>query len=464
MARKSTVSQIFSHASPEDLIAFLKKAIANNDVLKKQFVAKFAGRIRTRAQEDYVAIIGQLRRDFSDRGFVHYNQSFSFATGLDNLLVQADMHIANGLYREAFDIAIAVAREGAATYGQADDSSGSIAQSIDSAFETMQSILSHDDVPYELRNHILATLLEDFERKDYDDYGFEDRPWIAATSARWEPDQVNEIELALLRIQVRYLQKKSGYQHSSIPECLHALYQNHSLDDKRKKIELESGGSNVIRLRMVKALVEQQAYTQAKALVQEGIQDKRHRYNGPGELDWEDWLIKILELEGDTASLYSTYEKLYYDAGHHSSRWYQKWKAAAGDRWNAAFTELIARISPGQDSSPAWLAAVLHEEQMWDKLIVLLQHNSSDFYLITQYSDSLRAHYPAEIIQLFIPVIREEAVSANKRSHYRRICDHILWIRETQGGKPAADLIIDELKQKYPHRTAMQDEFGKVGR
>jgi hypothetical protein len=464
MTAKSTISQIFARASPEDLIAFLKKAILTDDVLKGKFVAEFAGRIRVPGEKDYVAIIGELRRDFSDRGFIHYNQSFSFAKGLDNLLAQADMHIEHGLYREAFDIALAVAREGAATYGQADDSSGSMAQSIDMAFETIQSVLSHEDVPYELRIHILDALMADFERKDYDDYGFEDRPWIAATSAQWEPDQVNDIEQALLRIQAGYLRKKSGYLHSSIPECLHALYQNHGLDDKRKKIEAESGISNVIRLRMVKALVEQGAYARAKTLVQEGIQDKRHRYNDPGELDWEDWLIKILELEGDTETLYRTYKKLYCDAGQHSAKWYQKWKAAAGDKWNAEFVELIAKISPGRDDSPAWLAAVLHEEEMWRKLISLLQHYSSDSSLITGYCNSLREHYPAEIIELIIPVIREEAVSANKRSHYRRICDYIIWIQKTHGGEEPASELIEELKDRYPYRTAMQDELGKVER
>jgi hypothetical protein len=198
--------------------------------------------------------------------------------------------------------------------------------------------------------------------------------------------------------------------------------------------------------------------------VQEGIQDKRHRYNDPGELDWEDWLIKILEFEGDAETVYHTYKKLYCDAGQHSAKWYQKWKAAAGDKWNAEFVELIAKISPGRDDSPTWLAAVLHEEEMWRKLISLLQHYSSDSSLITGYCNSLREHYPAEIIELIIPVIREEAVSANKRSHYRRICDYIIWIQKTHGGEEPASELIEELKGRYPYRTAMQDELGKVGR
>jgi hypothetical protein len=98
-----------------------------------------------------------------------------------------------------------------------------------------------------------------------------------------------------------------------------------------------------------------------------------------------------------------------------------KWKTACSDGWSDEFAELIARVSPGRDGSPHMLAPVLREEQMWDALIKLLQRFSGSFDLICKYADDLRSQYPEEVIRLMVPVIRQEAFHANKRSSYRKI-------------------------------------------
>jgi hypothetical protein len=74
------------------------------------------------------------------------------------------------------------------------------------------------------------------------------------------------------------------------------------------------------------------------------------------------------------------------------------------------------------------------------------------------YGSQLSAHYPSDVYSLCLAEIRKQAAEANNRDLYKHVCSNIKRLVEF-GGKSEADVVIAELKSRYPRRPAMLEEL-----
>ena len=75
-------------------------------------------------------------------------------------------------------------------------------------------------------------------------------------------------------------------------------------------------------------------------------------------------------------------------------------------------------------------------------------------YSLAQLSE----HYPSDVYSICMSEIRKQATEANNRDLYKHVCSNIKLLVEF-GARSEADVVINELKSRYPRRPAMLEEL-----
>lgn len=78
--------------------------------------------------------------------------------------------------------------------------------------------------------------------------------------------------------------------------------------------------------------------------------------------------------------------------------------------------------------------------------------------LVFNYGAQLSEHYPSDVYSICMSEIRKQATEANNRVLYKHICSSIKLLVEF-GARSEADVVINELKSRYPRRPAMLEEL-----
>lgn len=121
--------------------------------------------------------------------------------------------------------------------------------------------------------------------------------------------------------------------------------------------------------------------------------------------------------------------------------------------WEAEYPSLLERLEQNLPYN-LYMQILSTEGELSRLLTVVSAHPSSVF----DYGEQLSVEFPQVTYELCLEEIRSQAVETGNRRKYRQLCDNIKHlfvygaVAETYG-------IIDELKAKYPRRSAMLDEL-----
>jgi len=99
---------------------------------------------------------------------------------------------------------------------------------------------------------------------------------------------------------------------------------------------------------------------------------------------------------------------------------------------------------------------IIHEKLK----IRLLDYCKKNIRYITELYPHLLPECKADVGEIFIQYIKQQAAGASDRGMYRKVCDLIRHYKKACGS--TAFEIRDELVAQYPKRPAFLDELGKV--
>ena len=106
---------------------------------------------------------------------------------------------------------------------------------------------------------------------------------------------------------------------------------------------------------------------------------------------------------------------------------------------------------------PKDLIHILIMEELESLIIKLI---SNYLPLVSEYYDLLSDRYETELNEIYQSYIYSLAKTANKRSHYKKVCNEIKRYKSLTGID--VDPIVEELKVLYKKRRAMIEELDKV--
>jgi hypothetical protein len=233
-----------------------------------------------------------------------------------------------------------------------------------------------------------------------------------------------------------------------------------------------------VRQGEVDKALERRDFRAAKELIAGGIrvaQEKDH----PGTVTrWRKELLRVATLENDTDAIRTSAKGLAFDPWFDAT-YYDQWKKTyPPGEWPAVIEQYLAEKmaamakprekkkgaaryvpppDPLQELGPVYIA-----EKYWDRLLALVQQKNT-LQTTLSYHPYLHKHYPKELLELYLPALRQRGDQVNNRSEYAELAGTMKKIMADipKGKIPLKDLA-RELIAKYPKRPAFIEELNTV--
>jgi hypothetical protein len=239
-----------------------------------------------------------------------------------------------------------------------------------------------------------------------------------------------------------------------------AFYIESGWDEEAKELIQQNLDIVEICQAEVEKAVTRKDYTAAKQLIADGItlaEEKNH----PGTVNkWKEALLRIAVAENDTETIRSLCCYFMFDSGF-STDYYRQWKQTfpATEQKDAIECVIAEKI----DEKKQWsLGSLYVEEQMWDRLLEMLQVDNN-LYFLEEYHDHLVKRYPKELLALYIPQFTILGNRVGNRSQYAELAGKMKRVlKDIPEAKEPITALINELISRKPRRPALIDELNRV--
>ena len=142
-------------------------------------------------------------------------------------------------------------------------------------------------------------------------------------------------------------------------------------------------------------------------------------------------------------------------------KYYQILKRYVPDKQWPSFVEQVVQEMNAQGYVPADpLAKIFIQEEQWLRLLAFLQ-SKNDLVMITRYEKYLPDEYADTIVMMYRKAILQYMADHTGRDHYRQVVQHLQRMLALGGYTQVAE-VIEVLTQKYPRRTALREELGRL--
>jgi hypothetical protein len=427
----------------------------------------------------YSRLIQKLINRYTDHGYISYRESFGFSEEVNRLLDTGYQLSGRKNFRDAFLIAKPALKELMAVITYADDSDGSIGDSIDYIVQLIATISQSAEASPEIKSHVFDFLQEELKDSlyyDYGDFGYDlfDIYQGLAVDLGKAPEFLAFVDSMIRKLQGEYENYRREYFLKWKIEFLKSVHR----PDEAEKLMAQNMDIVELRQKEVDKAIENKDYIRAKALIKDGIQIAEEKKHSGTVSQWKKELLRIALLENDVTKVrdYARYFAL--DRGFNSG-YYNQWKETyAEEEWKPIIEQYIQETTENltkehrKNKDGGWssphppllrsLAPVFIGEKYWDRLLALVkQENSLDATL--QYHPHLIKCYPDELLDIYIPALEHLGERVNNRNQYGDMAAKMVKIlKDIPNGKEKIQGVARNLIAKYPRRPAMREELNRV--
>lgn len=381
------------------------------------------------------------------RRYDFYQAAYDAASGLDNMLSDADYFIEQGEYAPAAGIAMSVAEAIPRNYENVDDSSGTLGDTFNMATECIITILHSEQVAKRLKEEIYEWAKREMNNSVYSDYGFDSLADVykAACEELGETDEV----LADLDRQIK---EANDYQKESVVLRKIRFMQSRNLDTSafiEKYLEM-----NAVRKIRFDQMMEVGLYNEALVLARRGIEiASKDNYRGTLN-NWEKSILEIYLNQGDVVNILSQAEKLLCKSHYDNDEYYQIVKKYTNPN---DWTNTLERILHSFENSSyfnSFAANVMVEQQMWERLLAYCKKGNTIAVTIEQYERYLKPHFEKEILDIYYNYVEKQALITHS-SAYDCVARMLRRMRTFIGGNEVVDQLLQEYRNTYKRRKNM---------
>ena len=479
--KKLTIADLVKQVSADELRAFLIDYAGADKTFATKLQLHFADKDeRIDVGKHYTELIKKIVRTHSDRhGFVEYRATFKLAKEIDGLLATGAKLVGQQNFKDALTLGFVLLRAMMTLLTESDDSAGNIGGAVSGAVDLLRDVALAEDIAQPLRRQLFDELATELTDKRYFDYG--DAGLWMLDVAYQTALRLGEPDLFLALID-RLLSSRKSTTDTFNQDYLRALRVKFLRDAGRTEEadrQMQASMDIVdIRAQAVAEAMRANQYDRAKTLLLEGIrlaEGKKH----PGTVrQWEELLLAIAETEKTTPAIRELTKRFAFNP-RFDLRYFRRWKETFSvDEWAEEYRLLVARIRRDETEAakgrrPGWgynladallarLGPVLVEEKQWADLLALVQE-APRLDVLKQVLPHLAGPYPAEMLALFLPAIREVADRASTRPDYKNVAALLTLVRQNiADSKLPTDALIHELKATFIKRPAMLDELRTI--
>ncbi|GAB3992077.1 hypothetical protein GCM10028807_24350 [Spirosoma daeguense] len=478
---KLTIADLVQELSADELRVFLVEYATSDKTFAAKLQLHFAAKDeRIDVGQHYVDLTRKLVQAHTDRrGFIDYRSTFKLAKEINTLLATGSKLIVQHNFKDSLTLGMILLEEIMTVLTKCDDSAGNISDTLRNSVELLREIALHDDTALPLRRQLFDRLADSLTDKRY--FGYSDAGLSMLDVARQTSLKLHEPDLFLeLLDKLQPLLRSAG--STFYPDYLRTLRVKflREIDrDEDADRETEANMDIVqVRAQAVDKAIQTKQYDRAKTLVQDGIRIAEKNKH-PGTVhQWMEKLLVIAEAEKSIDDIRRFTKQFAFDRWF-NVEYFRRWKATfSAEEWAVEYTSLVEKIRQdiakeagkrrsgwgynAADALLSQLGPIFLEEKQWPDLLVLLQQ-APRLDAIKEMMPHLADSYPTEMLALLLPAIRQLAEQANTRSDYKNVASWITSVRKTiAGSRDATDALINEFKETYVKRSAMQDELKRI--
>ncbi len=417
--------------------------------------------------EKYRKIISQgVYSAIGNSGYLDYRSLPKALKIVDKLFSEAQKHLANKKYHEAFSILSAVAMECVDNMEYIDDSDGECVGFIEGSLSLIDTILKSNSDKM-LNDAIFNWLLEQMKNEEYNnfDMGYELEALFFDYTKK-----INKLESAYQYIneKIKLANKKDGWSKTYDLEK-YLKYKMDLLKEEGKNAEAEEIINNNIHLDDFRKLKIEQAiknkdFTNAITLLNKGIIQARNENYAGTVKEYKELLLSVYKKTNDTENI-KLISKQLLDEDFSIENYRNYKKNFLPNEWESECLKYITKFSQKKSSgsnysSSSNLALIFIEEKMWDKLFEIVK-SSKSIRVIEDNQKYLKENYSGELIILYEKAILKYAENTG-RDIYSNIVTYLHNMAKLENGEAQAIRISSELLETYKNRKAMKEVFSKL--
>jgi len=459
-SNKNKIENILKKVSKEELQNFILEQFKNERSLRNSFIAYFADLIDGDPDEKYRTIIHNLFKSYTDRyGFIDYRKTQKLVDALSDLSSKADQIFTRGNIPESMIICKTMIEEIPLLLNNADDGDGGISSVLEDAFDILSRIA--DKAPPLLKDELFQYYTDEYQKEKYHQYDIDDRfldliPELVTT------DEQEKIFFDLLDKQIE-IEKKKEYSDYSTVRLISAKLEylkRNNLDSEVKKILEQNIIYPKFRGMLIDGEIRKRNYEKAKDLCLEGIKISEKKYHPGTTIEWQQKILEISEQENNINDVRKWSEVLYFNFDH-DMKYFKKLKSTYNiSEWKDECENIIEKLKKknknGMYYSAGALAEIFIEEKYMERLLKLVQINSTHLEFIDENALHLKDIYPEEIITLYVDGIKSLAKITDVKIYYE-VIGYMKNLSKIKGSEIKVRQLLNYFKGLYRNRRKMME-------
>ena len=452
------VDEILEKLSHDNIKDYIKEHCLKDSNFRQQFLIQYASLVMPDSKDLYSQQIKAILKTALGRnGYIGYSEARYVGNAVHDLVSRAEILVEATNYKTAIYISCAVLEEMTKALNFADDSNGDIGGNIEYAVNLLSAI-SQQPIDETLQKELYNYCLKSWQEMLFDGWHWHFTMLDIAVELTKNDNEAKRIHGLLdevkpnntdwdwdmqeaQRIRANLIRKTEGEEKASA-----FLEKNLSNSDFRKEI--------------IEKAIKVKDYNKAIALSEEGINiDARDK---PGLAnDWRDYLLNVYIILNDAENIIKTARFLFLDSNREKKRYYDLLKKQLSpESWGYFVKCLIEDILKKDKWAHQTVAQIFIWEESWDKLLEIVQNNSS-LHTLDSYEKYLSHDYAKELTELYRIAILKEMERANDRGHYREICRYLRRMIK-MGARETVNSLIKQLQTTYPKRKALLEELQMI--
>jgi hypothetical protein len=479
---KTGFAALLDKITMDEYKSFILHYAAENKDFKTKFELAFSDKSDMDVGKKYAELIRKIIRRHSDHGLLDYHATISVSREIGRLIRDGQKMIAGENFLGAISLAEACLKELSEAIGESDDSNGELGGTMDDAIALLDTCACSNTAAIELKERIYTFLETELQQDTYFDYGdFGYDMFVVFRNLAVQLSHTDEfVRFINQRIEKRQAADSySGeYRREFFLKQQIDFYRETGREDLREKMELKHLDIVEIRKQKVRQAIDNRDFRAAKQLINDGIRVAESKGHPGTVAAWQKELLHIAVLENDMDTIRQWSRHFAFDGGF-SKEYYWQWKQTySASEWPSILEKLIADKIAAVDRQFAgrksiffgslqkqylpYLAPFYIEEQMWDRLLLLVQSECS-LNVLLRYHSFLSKRYPAEMLEMYLPALTTQGEYVSDRKAYAELAGYMQKVmHDIPEGKSRIEELARTLIAKNPRRPAMIEELKQV--
>ena len=452
--KEKQIRDSLKNINKKELDAFLVELLTEDRNVYDKFRLKFQNSFPSLTLKDYKKKIYDAIKSSAGRdGFIDYHESWDYTKNMHKITSEVNSLVDNGEYDLAFEVAKTILETIPET--DIDDSNGSTGEVAESCIEIIERILEsilHDENT--LAKKILDYILNETKTEYLSNYAI--YLYLLLDLYVERNRYLDEIEEGLLDALELGKSKDYFWNAEHYVDILVDIYNKE--DDKEKIINLlkKYSANKDICLKLVEEYLKEDNVKDAITLLKTRLEETNNSIYASKLSDIYQKENMMKEYKDILYQLLFEYDKYDIDIYKKIKHLYSK------QDWLKERENIINKIL-NESKGYLYFTDLLNiciEEKKYDYIYNMVK--DKDMSTIMRYEQYLLPKYNKELISIYVKCCKSFASKAFNRNMYRELARDMLHIKKMQNSENEYTKLLEEMREKYRNKPAMQDELSQV--